>query len=62
MKTPAHEFQYHSHHEHITDWPLELTPDMTQRLIQEKTERVRALIKLRDQSKHTYHATHCERS
>jgi hypothetical protein len=60
MKTPAHEFRYHAHQDHITEWPLVLTPDLKQRLIQEKAERVRTFIKLRDRPTHTCHATHCE--
>ena len=62
MKTPAHEFRYYGHHEHITDWPLELTPDMKQRLIQEKAERVLTLIKLRDHPTRNCHETDCQSS
>jgi hypothetical protein len=60
MKTPAHEFRYHGRHEHITDWPVELTPDLKQRLIQEKTERVQAFIKLRDHPTGDCYETHCQ--
>lgn len=60
MKTPAHEFQYHSHQDHITEWPLVLTPDLKQRLIQQKAERVQAFIKLRDISTHNCHEANCQ--
>ena len=60
MKTSAHEFRYHSHHEHTTDWPLVLTPELRQRLIQEKAERVQALIKIRDHSTRKCHETYCQ--
>jgi hypothetical protein len=60
MKTPAHEFGYHGRHKHTTDWPLVLTPDMKQRLIQEKAERVRVFVKLRDHPTHNCHETDCE--
>jgi hypothetical protein len=60
MKTPAHEFRYHGRHEHITDWPVELTPEMRQRLIWEKTERVQAFIKIRDYPTQNCHETDCQ--
>jgi hypothetical protein len=60
MKTLAHKFQYHGRAEHITDWPVELTPEMKQRLIQEKAERVQAFIKIRDYPTRNCHETDCQ--
>jgi hypothetical protein len=42
------------------EWPLVLTPELRQQLIQEKFRRVREFVKLRDQPMHTCHETHCE--
>jgi hypothetical protein len=62
MKFTGHDHPHHSIPISNQDWPLVLTPEMRQQLIQEKLRRVREFVKLRDQPKHTYHATHCEHS
>jgi hypothetical protein len=55
-------FHEHDRHQPIQtqDWPLVLTPELRQQLIQEKIRRVREFVRHRDQPVHTCNETSCE--
>jgi hypothetical protein len=60
MKFTAHDQQHHGSPISNQDWPLVLTPELRQQLIQEKVRRVREFVRLRDQPTHTCRETSCE--
>lgn len=60
MKITGHDTKYHVHSTETPEWPMVLTPELRQQLLQEKINRVLAVVKRRDRSTHVCYETDCK--